>query len=145
MHRAGFCCDVDSRIRGCQRRLLRIVLSRYSRHAQSSELSCHQKRSHTNSFFIFGSSHAAVLLLLRSSTLQICTSRHDSTNDSSHRVNVAQYSTWLLDARGCVGPISSAIFSLGPCLRMQQERRLQVKRDVTLGHTRSKGSTWISF
>ena len=58
----------------------------------------------TNSFFILGSPHAAVLLLLRSSTLTICTSRHDSTNDSSHHVNVTQFSMWLLDARGCVGP-----------------------------------------
>ena len=47
----------------------------------------------------------------------------------SHHV-VAQYSMWLLDARGCVGPISSARFGLAPCFRMQQERSLQVKRDA---------------
>ena len=70
----------------------------------------------TNSFFILGSPHAAVLLLLRSSTLTICTSRHDSTNDSSHHVNVTQFSMWLLDARGCVGPISSARCGLAPML-----------------------------
>ena len=56
-----------------------------------------------------------VLLLLRSSTLEFYTS-HDSTNDSSHHVNVAQYSMRLLDARGCVGPISSARCGLAPML-----------------------------
>ena len=110
--------DVDSRTRRCQRRLLRC------------EFSCNQRQSLTNSFLILGSPHAAVLLLLRSSTLTICTSRHDSTNDSSHHVNVAQYLMWLHDARGSVGPISSARFGLASCFRMQQERSLQVKRDV---------------
>ena len=47
---------------------------------------------------------------------KFCTSRHDSTNDSSHHVNVAQYSMWLLNARGRVGPISSARFGLAPML-----------------------------
>ena len=77
----------------------------------------------------FSSSWDYVLLLLKSSTLKIYTS-HDSTNDSSHHVNVAQYSMWLLDARGCVGLISSARFGLAPCFRMQQEQRLHVKRDA---------------
>ena len=35
---------------------------------------------------------------------KFCTIRHDRTNDSSHHVNVAQYSMWLLDAARLCGP-----------------------------------------
>ena len=60
-------------------------------------------------FFVLGSRFVAAQVQHAGN---FCTSRRDSTNDSSHHVNVAQYSMWLLDARGCVGAHAFEFFEV---------------------------------